>query len=145
MGKGMGEYGKEDNEGFNGLLTFETVRPHDEAADEAPSSTDNNENRHEIHDPGVVKEEAGIFETRETETFSQDNEEKIENDKDKKSPSHESMTEWSPVLYPEIFKLAELAEHIDKCIGYPFDPTLVSSLLLAQEHVLQQLLNAKRE
>jgi hypothetical protein len=136
MGEGMGEYGKEDNECFNGLFTFKTVRPHDEAADKTPAGPDDNEDGHEIHDPGVIKEEVRIFKTGETKSFGQNNEEEIKQDENEEPPSHKSMTQWSPVFRPEIFKLAKLAKYVGKGIGYPFAPALVSSLFFPQEHVL---------
>ena len=71
----MGEYGKEDNQGFSSLFAFKSGRSDDEAADKRPACSDNYKDRHKIHDPCQVKIERGIFQSGEAKTLSQDEKE----------------------------------------------------------------------
>ena len=84
----VSEYGKEDNQRFNSLLAFKSGRSHNETADKAPTGTDNDKDRHEVHNPGKIIEKVGIFKTGETKAFCQDKEEEIKQDKNKESPGH---------------------------------------------------------
>ena len=122
------------------MSALKAGRSDNETADKTPTGANNNENRHEIHDPGEIVEKIRLFKTGKPETFGQDKEEEIKQDENKETPGHQRMTQWGAVFFkPEIFKLAKLAEDIRESCGDPFTPAIVAGLFLPQEHVLQQL------
>ena len=84
----MGENGEENNQCFYGLFALKAGRPDDETANKAPTCANDNEDRHEIHDPRKIIEEIRIFQTGKPKTFGQDKEKEIKQDENKESPGH---------------------------------------------------------